>query len=159
MGFTWAERNPNRVKGIVEAIIEPPGAPRAVPAPGSAFATYRSPEGEQAVLRENRFVESLISGLEYYLTEEDAAEYRRPYLVPGESRRPTLSWPRELPLGSEPKETYDIVRHYSDWLAGETHIPKLFVRAVPGAVLARPEALAFARGFKNLTEVTVYGPH
>ena len=161
LGFTWAQRNPTRVRGLayMEAIIEPPGAPRPAPAPGSTFAIYRSPQGEQAVLQENRFVESLIGGLDYYLTDADAAEYRRPYLVPGESRRPTLTWPRELPLGGEPKETYDIVRNYSDWLAVETKIPKLFVRAVPGALLARPEALAFVRGFKNQTEATVYGPH
>ena len=161
LGFTWAQRNPTRVRGLayMEAIIEPPGAPRPAPAPGSTFAIYRSPQGEQAVLQENRFVESLIGGLEYYLTDADAAEYRRPYLVPGESRRPTLTWPRELPLGAEPKETCDIVRHYSDWLAAETKIPKLFVRAAPGALLARAEALAFVRGFKNQTEATVYGPH
>ena len=161
LGLTWAQENARRVKGIayMEAIIEPPGAPRPAPAPGSLFAIYRSPQGEQAVLQENRFVESLIGGLDYYLTESDVAEYRRPYLVPGESRRPTLTWPRQLPLGGEPKETYDIVRDYSDWLAADARIPKLFVRPLPGALLARPEALAFARGFKNQTEATVYGPH
>ena len=161
MGFTWAEQHPGRVKGIayMEAILAPPGPPRPAPAPGSTFDTYRSPRGERAVLEENRFVEGLIRGLRFYLTEADAAEYRRPYLAPGESRRPTLTWPRELPLGGEPKETYDLVRAYSDWLAAETRIPKLFVRAVPGALLGRPEALEFVRGFTNQTEVTVYGPH
>ncbi|MGE3957395.1 MAG: haloalkane dehalogenase [Vicinamibacterales bacterium] len=161
LGATWAKQHPTRVKGIayMEAIIEPPGAPRPAPAPGSTFDIYRSARGEQAVLQENRFVESLIGGLEYYLSDADAAEYRRPYLVPGESRRPTLTWPRELPLGGEPKHTYDIVRDYSDWLAADTAIPKLFVHAVPGALLARPEALAYVRGFKNQREVTVYGPH
>jgi haloalkane dehalogenase len=161
MGFTWAEQHPGRVKGIayMEAILAPPGPPRPGPAPGSTFDTYRSPRGEQAVLQENRFVEGLIRGLEYFLTPEDAAEYRRPYLEPGESRRPTLTWPRELPLGGEPEDTYALVRAYSDWLAAETEIPKLFVRAVPGALLGRPEALEFVRGFTNQTEVTVYGPH
>lgn len=161
MGFTWARQHPSRTRGIayMEAIIEPPGAPRPAPAPGSTFAIYRSPQGEQAVLQENRFVENLIGGLDYYLTDADAAEYRRPYLVPGESRRPTLTWPRELPLGGEPKHTYDMVREYSDWLAADAAIPKLFVRALPGALLARPEVLTFVRGFKNQTEVTVYGPH
>jgi haloalkane dehalogenase len=161
MGFTWAQQHAGRVKGIayMEAIVEPPGAPRPAPAPGSTFAIYRSPQGEQAVLQENRFVENLISGLRYYLTPEDEAEYRRPYLLPGESRRPTLTWPRQLPLGGEPKETYQIVRDYSDWLAAETTIPKLFVRAIPGALLARAEPLEFVRDFKNQTEVTVYGPH
>lgn len=161
VGFTWAQQNAFRIKGLayMEAIIEPPGAPRPAPAPGSTFAVYRSPAGEQAVLQENRFVENLVAGLEYYLTAEDAAEYRRPYLVPGESRRPTLTWPRELPLGGEPKHTYDLVRSYSDWLAADTQIPKLFVRAVPGALLGRLEALAFVRTFKHQTEATVYGPH
>ena len=161
LGITWAQLNPSRVSKIayMEAIIEPPGAPRPAPAPGSTFAIYRSPQGEQAVLQENRFVESLISGLDYYLTPEDVAEYRRPFLVPGESRRPTLTWPRELPLGGEPTETYAMVRRYSDWLAADTVIPKLFVHAVPGALLSRPEALTFVRAFKNQKEVTVYGPH
>ena len=161
MGFTWAQQHPARVRGIayMEAILEPPGAPRPAPAPGSTFAVYRSAEGERAVLQDNRFVESLIGGLQYYLTEEDTAEYRRPYLVPGESRRPTLTWPRQLPLGGEPKETYDIVRSYSDWLAAEKRIPKLFVHALPGALLGSGPALEFVRRFANQTEVTVYGPH
>ena len=60
------------------------------------------------------FVERLIAGLRHYLTEQDAAEYRRPYLEPGESRRPTLTWPRQLPLGGEPEDVYDLVRDYSD---------------------------------------------
>lgn len=161
MGFTWAQQNPRRVRGLayMEAIIEAPGAPRPAPAPGSNFAIYRSPAGEQAVLQENLFVERLISGLQYYLTDEDAAEYRRPYLVPGESRRPTLTWPRQLPLGGEPKETYDLVRDYSDWLAADKAIPKLFVRALPGALLAGPEVLAFVRGFAKQREIAVFGPH
>ena len=161
MGFTWAQQNPGRVKGIayMEAILAPPGAPRPAPAPGSTFDTYRSPRGEQAVLQENRFVENLVGGLRLYLTEEDVAEYRRPYLEPGESRRPTLTWPRQLPLGGEPRDVYELVRDYSDWAAADTQIPKLFVRAVPGALLGRPDALEFVREFQNQTEVTVYGTH
>jgi len=72
----------------------------------------------------NQFVESLIGGLEYYLTDADIAEYRRPYLVPGERRRPTLTWPRELPRGGEPTRTYEIVRGYSDWLAADAQLPR-----------------------------------
>ena len=81
------QQHPARVRGIayMEAILEPPGAPRPAPTPGSTFAVYRSAEGERAVLQDNMFVERLMGGLQYYLTGEDAAEYRRPYLVPGES--------------------------------------------------------------------------
>lgn len=161
LGFTWAEQNPARVRGIahMEAIIEPAGSPNPAPAPGSAFARLRSPEGEKMILEENAFVESLISGLELYLTPEDAAEYRRPFLVPGEGRRPTLSWPRQLPLGGEPPEIFDMVRRYSDWLVAEESIPKLFIRANPGGLITRPEALAFVRQAKRQAEVTVFGAH
>jgi haloalkane dehalogenase len=161
MGFTWAQQNPGRVKGIayMEAILETPGAPRPAAQPGSAFDIYKSPRGEQAVLQENRFVEDLVGSLRLYLTEEDAAEYRRPYLEPGESRRPTLTWPRQLPFGGEPRDVYELVRDYSDWAAADTRIPKLFVRAAPGAMLRRAEVLEFVHGFNNQTEVTVYGTH
>jgi haloalkane dehalogenase len=161
LGLCWAEQNQARVRGIayMEAIIEPPGSPTPAPAPGSPFALLRSPKGEQMILVENRFVESLISGLDLYLTADDAAEYRRPFLEPGEGRRPTLTWPRELPLGRVPEKMYAIVRRYSDWLAADNAIPKLFVHADPGALLARAEVLKFVRGFRKQTEVTVYGPH
>lgn len=161
LGLTWAELNSARVRGIayMEAIIEPPGAPTPAPSPGSPFAILRSPQGEQLILVENGFVESLISGLNLYLTAEDAAEYRRPFLEPGESRRPTLTWPREFPLGGVPAKTYAIVRRYSDWLAADAGTPKLFIRADPGGILTRPEALTFVRGFRKQSEVTVYGPH
>ena len=161
LGFTWAQQNPGRVKGIayMEAILTPPGAPIPAPQTGSAFDTYRSPRGEQAVLQENMFVENqLLRGLRLYLSEEDVAEYRRPYLEPGESRRPTLTWPRQIPLGGEPRDVYEMVRDYSDWAAADTRIPKLFVRAVPGVLLG-PLLLEFARSFNNQTEVTVYGTH
>jgi FAD binding domain len=101
-----------------------------------------------------RFVEGLISGLDLYLTAEDAAEYRRPFLEPGESRRPTLTWPREFPLGGVPAKMYAIVRRYSDWLAADAVLPKLFIRADPGGILTRPEQLTFVRGFRKQTEVT-----
>jgi len=99
LGLTWAEMNSARVRGVayMESIIEPPGSPAPAPAPGSPFAILRSPQGEHLILVENGFVEGLISGLDLYLTAEDAAEYRRPFLEPGESRRPTLTWPREFP--------------------------------------------------------------
>jgi len=161
LGFSWARMNSSRVRGIayMEAIIEPPGTPTPAPAPGSSFAILRSPEGERLILTENGFVEGLIGGLGLYLTPEDAAEYRRPFLEPGESRRPTLTWPREFPLGGVPAEIYALVREYSDWLAADKEIPKLFIRSDPGAILARPETLKFVRGFQKQKEETVYGPH
>ncbi len=162
VGLSWAQRDPSRVRGLVymEPILRSASLPPAPEPTTGLFATFRSAAGEHAVLDDNVFVEQLlIGGLQYYLTEEDKAEYRRPYLTPGESRRPTLEWPRELPLGGNPADTADLVASYTEWLRADAGIPKLFVRAVPGAIVASPAMLEFVRGFKNQREVTVYGSH
>lgn len=162
MGFEWAYHHPDHVRGIAyyEAMVRPPGEGRPAPTRGP-FVILRSPAGEKAVLEDNMFVERMLIGrLGYYLSEEDKAEYRRPYLKPGESRRPTLTWPRELPLGGKPKVNDDLMKEYSEWLARDTRIPKLFFRGEPGAIFrtGRP-SLDFVRTFKNQKEVLVYGTH
>ena len=161
LGLCWARQEVKRIRGIayMEAILEPPGAPTP-PAPvGSFFAKLRSPEGEHLVLAENGFIEGLISALSLYLTDEDAREYRRPFLSRGEGRRPMLDWPRQLPLGGEPPLMYEVVRSYSDWLVQESATPKLFVRADPGGLIVGQRQLDFVRQARNQTEVTAYGPH
>lgn len=162
VGFSWGEQDPSRMRGLafMEPILRPPESPANPEPTEGAFATLRSPEGEQAVLENNMFVEQiLIGGLEYYLSEADKAEYRRPYTEPGESRRPTLTWPRELPMGGEPADTEELVMSYTDWLANDTQVPKLFVRANPGAILADEDLLEYVRGFSNQREVMAYGGH
>ena len=162
VGFSWAQRHPSRVRGLayMEAILRSPSLPPAPEPTAGPFATFRSPAGERAVLEENMFVEQLlIGGLQYYLSDDDKAEYRRPYLRPGKSRRPTLEWPRELPLGGEPADTEALVVGYTEWLRNDERIPKLFVRATPGAILANPAMLELVRGFKNQREVMIYGGH
>jgi haloalkane dehalogenase len=161
LGFTWAQANRDRIRGLayMEAIVEPPDSPTPPDPPGSFFMRLRSPEGETLILSQNGFVERMIGGLSLYLSVEDAAEYRRPFATPGESRRAMLTLARELPLGGEPQAIYDVVRRYSDWLVTDTRIPKLFISAAPGALIARPETLAFLRTAKNQKEAAVYGPH
>jgi haloalkane dehalogenase len=85
------------------------------------------------------------------------AVYRRPYLEPGEARRPTLSWPRQIPLGGEPADVVAIVQAYADWLAG-SGLAKLFINAEPGAILVGAQR-EFCRAWPNQTEVTVNGSH
>ena len=160
IGFQWAMQNANRVRGIayMESIVRPEQMAEEDTG-GGFFGMLRSPEGERLVLEENMFVERLfIGGLEHYLSEEDKAEYRRPYLEPGESRRPTLTWPRELPLGGKPEANDRAIAEYSAWLA-QSDLPKLLVRAEPGAIFRDPRMLQFVRSFKNQTEVSVYGGH
>ena len=46
---------------------------------------------------------------DYGFTEEEKAEYIRPFINPGEERRPTLTWPRQIPLEDEPSEVVEEV--------------------------------------------------
>lgn len=160
LGFDWANRHRDAVKGIayMEAIVRPmtwddwPEAARAV------FQGFRSPAGEDMVLDKNVFVERVLPGSVLRpLTDEEMGQYRRPYLQPGEDRRPTLTWPRQIPLQGEPPDVADIVSQYGEWLAASA-VPKLFVNAEPGAILTGPQR-DFCRTWPNQQEVTVAGNH
>lgn len=162
LGFHWAHTHPEAVKGIafMEAIVAPLPSLDALPE-GEArtvFGAFRSPAGEDIVLQNNAFVEMILPGsIIRALTDEEMAEYRRPFLNAGEDRRPTLTWPREIPIGGEPEDVHDIVTAYGAWLS-ETTIPKLFINAEPGALVQGP-VLEFVRSWPNLTETTVAGIH
>ena len=161
LGFDWAFQNPAKVRGMAyfEAIVFPADFVMEDPT-GGMFTLLRTPKGEELLLEKNMMLEKrYIDRLGYYLTEEDKAEYRRPYLEPGESRRPMLAWTRQLPLQGEPEVNDKIIKEYSTWLANDTGIPKLFLRGEPGALLANKQLLDFVRTFRNQQEVMVYGAH
>jgi haloalkane dehalogenase len=110
------------------------------------------------VLERNVFVEAVLPGsILRTLTDEEMAEYRRPFLEPGERRRPTLTWPREIPIDGEPADVTGIVRDYGEWLA-TSPVPKLFVNAEPGAILTGDQRER-CRTWPNQREVTVRGSH
>jgi haloalkane dehalogenase len=117
LGFDWANRHRTAIKGIayMEAIVRPL-AWAEWPAPiRKLFEGFRSEAGEAMVLEKNVFVERLLPGsILRGVTEAEMAVYRRPYLKPGEARRPTLTWPRQIPLGGEPADVVDIVQAYAD---------------------------------------------
>ena len=160
LGFDWARRHPEAVKGLayMEGFVTPlqwtdwPESIRGL------FGQLRSKQGEELILEKNFFIEKILPGsIIRRLSEEEMEEYRRPFLQAGEDRRPMLSWPRELPLDGEPADVVGIVNAYASWLA-TTDIPKLFVNADPGAILIGRQR-DFCRRFKNQTEVTVPGIH
>lgn len=160
LGFDWAFQHPDAVLGIayMEAIVRPVTWAEWPDAARTIFQAFRSEAGEQMVLERNLFVERVLPGsVLRKLTDEEMAVYRRPYLAAGEDRRPTLTWPRQIPIDGEPEDVHGIVTEYSQWLA-ECDVPKLFVNAEPGAILTG-EPREFCRGFKNQTEVTVPGIH
>jgi haloalkane dehalogenase len=119
----------------------------------------RSEAGEEMVLQDNFFVEQILpKAVLRTLSAEEMAEYRRPFAEPGEGRRPTLMWVRQIPIEGEPADAAAIAATYADWLA-TSRVPKLFMKAGPGAILPSGANLDFARGLPAQTEVTVAGVH
>jgi len=160
LGFDWANRHRDRVAGIayMEAIVMPVTWEQWPDAARPIFQAFRSPAGEEMVLEKNVFVERVLPGSVLRdLSDDEMAEYRRPFAAGGERRRPTLTWPREIPIDGEPADVVEIVQSYADWLSG-AELPKLFVDADPGAILTG-EQREFCRSWPNQTEVTVRGNH
>jgi haloalkane dehalogenase len=160
LGFYWAHRHPEQLKALIymEAIIQPLSWADWPEAAQNIFKVFRSPAGEEVVLQKNVFVERVLpASVMRRLTEEEMAVYRRPYLEPGESRRPTLTWPRQIPLDGEPADVVAIVESYAQWLPTST-IAKLFINADPGTILVGKQR-DFCRPWPNQQEVTVKGLH
>jgi haloalkane dehalogenase len=160
LGFDWANRHRDAVGGIayMEAIVKPVTWDEWPNAVTPVFQGFRSPKGEEMVLENNMFVEAVLPGAVLReLSDEEMAVYRRPFLEPGESRRPTLTWPRQIPIEGEPEDVVKIVEDYGAWLAG-CEVPKLFIDADPGAILRGP-ARESCRSWANQTEVSVKGVH
>ena len=160
LGFHWAKRYPERVKGIVymEAIVRPVSWEEWPDAARQVFQGFRSPAGEDMVLEKNVFVERVLPGsVLRQLTDKEMEVYRRPFLETGESRRPTLTWPRDIPIDGEPADVVQLVSEYAEWLSSSP-IPKLFINAEPGAILSGSQR-EFCRTWPNQKEVTVKGSH
>ena len=160
LGFDWANRHRDAVQGLVymEALVLPvlwsdwPDNARGV------FQGFRSEAGEAMVLEKNIFVERVLpSAVIRGLGEDEMAHYRKPFEAPGEDRRPTLTWPRQIPIEGEPEDVVAIVEDYGKWLS-ESAVPKLFVNADPGSILTG-RAREFCRSWPNQREITVSGRH
>ncbi len=160
LGFHWARRHPERVRGLayMEALVRPMTWQEWPEPARKIFQAMRSPAGEEVVLAKNVFVERLLpASVLRGLTPEEMERYRAPYREPGESRRPTLTWPRQIPLDGEPADVAEIARAYADWLV-RSPVPKLFVNGDPG-FLATGAVRDFCRTLPNQQEVTVKGTH
>jgi haloalkane dehalogenase len=160
LGFEWASQHRDRVQGIayMEAIVAPvtwadwPETARRV------FQGFRSEAGEDMVLQKNIFVERVLpSAVIRPLSDEEMGEYRRPFANAGEDRRPTLTWPRMIPIDGEPVDVVRVVQEYGAWL-GAADVPKLFINAEPGSILIGRQR-ELCRAWPNQTEVTVAGRH
>ena len=159
LGFDWANRHRDRVAGIayMEGIVTPIEWANFDEGGRRVFQGVRSPAGEEMVIEKNIFVERVLpSAVLRGLSEEEMVVYREPFLDP-QHRRPTLTWPRQIPIEGEPEDVVAIVNDYAEWLKS-SDLPKLFVNADPGSILTGPQR-DFCRTWPNQTEVTVSGSH
>ena len=166
LAFDWARRHAGRVAGIVhfEAIVTPfsweefPENPEDADSTRRWFERLRSPEGERMILEENMFVETRIPARTLRdVTEAEMDAYRRPFAEPGEGRRPTLTWARNLPISGEPADVVATVEANAAWLR-ETPVPKVFIRGRPGGIVQGPR-IDFCRSLPNTREIVVPGIH
>ena len=160
LSIKLARENPDRVRGICyfETVIAPAKSEQMEEGIRGLFMMLRSEKGDKKVLEENFFVEKMLGTdpIEPF-SEEVMNEYRKPYLNPGEDRRPTLDWPRQIPIDREPIEVHEEVKSNLSFML-ENEIPKLLIIGDPGRLM-KGQLIEFCRTFKNQTEVTVKGNH
>ena len=160
LGFDWSNQNRDRVRGLayMEAVVKTLNWSDFPDLGRKVFQGFRSEAGESMILDKNMFVERVLPGAVIRnMTEAEMNEYRKPYLTDGEDRRPTLTWPRQIPIEGEPENVCRIVDDYGAWLA-QSDVPKLFINAAPGSILTG-EQREFCRTWPNQIEVTVNGIH
>ncbi len=160
LGFDWANRHRDAVRGIcyMEALVRPVTWDEWPEAATGIFKGFRSDAGESMVIEKNVFVENVLpASIMRKLEPEEQDEYRRPFVRAGEDRRPTLTWPRQIPIEREPADVTKILDDYGAWMS-ENDVPKLFVNADPGSILIGPQR-EYCRAWKNQTEITVPGLH
>ncbi len=160
LGFDWASQHPDRVQGMAYMEAAPlPLTWNDFPEDAQdGFKASRTAAGEDMVLRDNNFIEGfLIAAEKGNLSASDEAEYRRPFLNPGEDRRAMLSWARQISLDGSPANVSQIMTDISEWL-GASPVPKLWIKGDPGFV-SNGRLATFLQGLQNQTEVTVKGVH
>ena len=159
LGFNWAYEHQESVKGIcyMEAIVKKISWEDWPKDAKSIFQGFRSDAGEDLILKKNLFIEGVLpNAIIRNLTETEMDIYRKPFLKEID-RRPTLDWPRQIPINNEPEEVCKIVDDYSSWMS-INEIPKLFINADPGSILTGKQR-EFCRNWNNQQELTVKGNH
>ena len=159
LGFNWAYEHQQDIKGIcyMEAIVKNITWDDWPEDAKSIFQGFRSDAGEDLILKKNLFIEGILpNAVIRNLTEIEMDVYRRPFLEEID-RRPTLDWPRQIPINNEPEDVCKIVKDYSSWMS-INEIPKLFINADPGSILTGKQR-EFCRKWKNQQELTVKGNH
>jgi haloalkane dehalogenase len=160
LGFDWCRQHPGAVKGVahMEGVVKRLDWDEWPEAATDIFRAFRSSAGEKTILEKNVFVEGVLpNSILRKLSDDEMDAYRAPFASPGEGRRPTLTWPRQIPLGNEPPDVCATVDAYGAFMR-DADFPKLFIAGDPGMIMNGPAA-EFARSWKHSSEATVKGLH
>jgi haloalkane dehalogenase len=160
LAVDWARAHESGVRAIayLETLVAPVSSDSPNAPDPAVFDRLRGPDGERLVLEENFFVEHVLpGGTMRRLRTDELDAYRAPFAEHGESRRPTLSWAREIPIDGFPADVHRVVAENAAWM-GRTSVPKLFISGEPGALLTGP-LRELCRRWPNQREVTVPGLH
>ncbi len=160
LGLKFARLYPEIISSItfMEGITVPLKWEQWPEAGTKIFKLFRSEVGEELILDKNIFVERILFADPITpMSDETKEEYLRPFLNPGEDRRPTLTFPRNIPLDGEPNDTYVEINKNAEFHKN-SNIPKLFINADPGFLLVGSQRDE-VRNWNNLKEVTVKGNH
>lgn len=161
LGIDWASRHADRLKGLAHCeivVVNHPGYGSYPDGHGDRLRRARGADGDALVLEDNFFVERIFTGGVMRRMDDAAMEViRRPYKNPGESRRPTLSWVRQIPIGGEPADVAALTERLAAWMVS-TKVPKLFIKADPGQIVFGRDLEIIAM-WPNQTTITVRGLH
>jgi haloalkane dehalogenase len=160
LGLHWAERHPERVRGLVlfETFLRPMEWSEWPPVGAELFQKLRTKGvGEAMVLERNEFLaRSLENGVKHGLREEDKSVYYAPY-PDSASRLPLLQWPREIPVGGEPADVAAIVTSYGTWLGHSPTVPKLLLTFDSPTPMASAKVVDWAKQSFDALEVEPMG--
>jgi haloalkane dehalogenase len=160
LGLKYARLHSDRISSItfMEGVTVPLTWDQWPEAGTKIFKLFRSDAGEELILDKNLFVERLLFNDPIKpMSEETRAEYLRPFINSGEDRRPTLTFPRNIPFNEEPLDTHNEIKMNANFHSA-SNIPKLFVNADPGFLLIGSQRDE-VRSWVNIKEVTVDGNH
>jgi len=157
LGFDWARRNAHRVAGLAfMEFITPIPSWNYFPEVGrDLFRAFRAPEtGRELLIEQNFFIEKVLpGGVVRTLSETEMDHYRAPFLQ-AESREPLYRFPNELPIEGAPEDVFAIAEQYHEWLLSND-LPKLFFRAMPGALITEEKAAWYVAELRNTRSVTI----
>jgi haloalkane dehalogenase len=160
LGLKYARLNSDNIASItfMEGVTVPLTWDQWPEAGKKIFKLFRSDAGEELILDKNFFVERiLLNDPIKPMSDETRNEYLRPFVNSGEDRRPTLTFPRNIPFNEEPLDIHNEIAMNANFHSTSS-IPKLFINADPGFLLVGTQRDE-VRSWMNTREVTVKGNH